>query len=384
VRFPVESWNPLESTLVLAPDALIRCRSGRLLVHTTTSSLPAFESDQPMLIGWLCQFAAPCSAADALALLPEGDREAGGRLINYLVRGGTLVAADSAAAGAAAPEAAAQRTRNHLRTLARTLYETACDALAFGPWIEQELAARSGIGLERRLTALLMGLDGLREELAQSRNRHLQEQLRQLGVKDADRGLKLHIGAGEHRLAGWINIDVHPAQLAMNVLRGLPFAPESVRVVFLSHLLEHLYFPRDVRALLAELRRVLEPGGRVRIVVPDIEQCIEAYTSHDAQFFASRRETWPWWPENPTRLEDFLAYAGAGPEPTYLFESHKYGYDFETLRKVLEESGFENIEKSGYMGSTHAELRVDEASAVARARYGDRYYSLFVEAERSA
>jgi predicted SAM-dependent methyltransferase len=372
----------LEPTLVLAPDALIRCRSGRLLVHTTTSSLPAFESDQPMLIGWLCHFAVTCSAGDALALLPAGDREEGKRLIDYLVRGGTLVAADTAAAKATDAEAAGQRTRNHLRTLARTLYETACDTLAFGPWIEQELASRSGIGLERRLAALLMGLDGLRAELAQSRDRHVQEQLRHLGVKEADRGLKLHIGAGEHRLEGWINIDVHPAQLALNVLRGLPFAPASARVVFLSHLLEHLYFPRDVRALLAELRRVLEPGGRLRIVVPDIEQCIDAYSSHDASFFASRRETWPWWPETRPRLQDFLAYAGAGPEPTYLFESHKYGYDFETLRKVLEESGFTGIEKSAYMGSSHADLRVDEASAVARAKYGDRYYSLFVEAER--
>jgi len=86
----------LEPTLVLAPDALIRSRGGRLLVHTTTSSLPAFESDQPMLIGWLCQFATPRSAVDALADLPEGDREAGARLIDYLVRGGTLIAADTA------------------------------------------------------------------------------------------------------------------------------------------------------------------------------------------------------------------------------------------------------------------------------------------------
>ncbi len=372
----------MEPTLVLAPDALIRSRGGRLLVHTTTSSLPAFESDQPMLIGWLCQFATPRSAVDALADLPEGDREAGARLIDYLVRGGTLIAADTAAAKAADPETAAQQTRKHLRALARTLYETACDTLAFGPWIENELATRSGIGLERRLTALLMGLDGLRQELADSRAKHLLEQLHSLGIREGDRGLRLHIGAGEHRLADWINIDVHPAQLAMNVLRGLPFAGASVRVVFLSHLLEHLYFPRDVRALFAELRRVLEPGGRLRIVVPDIEQCIEAYTGRDAQFFASRRETWPWWPENPTRLEDFLAYAGAGPEPTYLFESHKYGYDFETLSKALAESGFAKIEKSAYMASALAELRVDEASSVARARYGERYYSLFVEAER--
>jgi hypothetical protein len=124
----------------------------------------------------------------------------------------------------------------------------------------------------------------------------------------------------------------------------------------------------------------MAPGGVVRIVVPDIEQCIAAYSSNDRLFFASRRETWDWWPENATRLEDFLAYAGAGPEPASLFEAHKYGYDFETLAKVLGGAGFESVRQSAFMASDDPALRVDDASTVAHARYGDRYYSLFVEA----
>ena len=48
--------------------------------------------------------------------------------------------------------------------------------------------------------------------------------------------------------------------------------------------------------------------------------------------------------------------------------------------KVLEQAGFSAVERSDYMASTHPELRVDEISAVARARYGERHYSLFVEA----
>ena len=50
----------------------------------------------------------------------------------------------------------------------------------------------------------------------------------------------------------------------------------------------------------------------------------------------------------------------------------------------LEEAGFIGVARSTFMGSTHEQLRVDDASAVAKARYGDRYYSLFVEAERGA
>jgi len=100
------------------------------------------------------------------------------------------------------------------------------------------------------------------------------------------------------------------------------FAAGSVRYIFVSHLLEHLFFPRDVKPFLAELRRALAPGGVVRIVVPDIEQSIEAYVNDDRSFFGNRREAWPWWPENPTRLEDFLAYAGANA-PTYTPEDLK-------------------------------------------------------------
>jgi predicted SAM-dependent methyltransferase len=154
--------------------------------------------------------------------------------------------------------------------------------------------------------------------------------------------------------------------------------------VFVSHLLEHLFFPADVKPFLAEIRRVLAPGGVVRIVVPDIERCIEAYVGNDRSFFANRRETWPWWPPNPTRLEDFLAYAGAGAEPAYLFEAHKYGYDFETLAKVLSDAGFVGTLRSEYMSSDFPDLKVDHVSAVANARYGERYYSLFVEARRAA
>jgi ubiquinone/menaquinone biosynthesis C-methylase UbiE len=179
-----------------------------------------------------------------------------------------------------------------------------------------------------------------------------------------------------------VNIDVYPAPLAINVLWGLPFATDSARYVFVSHLLEHLFYPADVGPFLSEVHRVLAPGGVVRIVVPDIEQCIEAYSKNDRTFFDSRRETFTWWPQKGTRLEDFLAYAGVGAEPAYLFEAHKYGYDFETLARTLREAGFTAIIRSSFMGSAHEPLQIDSISSVAGARYGERYYSLFVEAEK--
>ncbi len=373
----------MQNPLIFAADALIRCKQGRIVIHTTSSRSPAFESTSPSLIGWLCQFAKATTAQSALASLPSADRAQGASVIDYLRRSGVLVESLSAAASEPSEQDAQDRTKHHLRLLARTFYETACDILSFGPHAEREMQMRTGVGLERRLMGLLSAADALRSELAGMRPDFVKSQLDDLGVGAADGELKLHIGCGKNHLPGWINIDVHPAPLALNVLRGLPFADGSVRYVFVSHLLEHLFYPRDVQPFLSELRRVLMPGGVVRIIVPDIAQCIEAYVHNDRSFFGNRRETWPWWPENPTRLEDFLAYSGAGAEPAYLFESHKYGYDFETLERVLRDAGFHEVTRSDFGASRHPELRVDDASAVARARYGDRYYSLFVEASHS-
>ena len=374
----------MSGALVFAADTLVRFRDGRILLHTASSPLPAFESDNPMLLGWLSQFMRPCDPEALLGQLQPADRESVRPVLDYLQRSGSLVAAGSAAAQPVAAAECHARSRQHLRLLARSLYDLACDLHGLGPAAETALEQAGGVNVERRLMALLAAVDALRSALQPARTASIATQLHALGVSPQARGLKLHIGCGKGHLPGWINIDVHPAPLALNVLAGLPFAAGAATHVFVSHLLEHLYYPRDVQPFLAELRRVLAPGGVVRIVVPDVEQCIAAYATRDRAFFASRRETWPWWPENPTRLEDFLAYAGAGPEPAYLFEAHKYGYDYDTLEKVLAAAGFASVTRSLYMQSADPELRVDEISAVAKARYGDRYYSLFVEARNPA
>lgn len=366
---------------IFAADAVVRFKAGRILIHTTSSKLPAFESENPMLVGWLCQFAKPTLAKQAINALQPQDRSMISDVVEYLRRSGALVAAGTPAAVMDDATAAAQ-IKNHLRLLARSFYETACDILSFGPYADAELGKRTSAGIERRLMALLAATDGLRSELSELRQPYIASQLAALDVSAHTTQLKLHVGCGKGHLDGWVNIDVYPAPLSLNVLWGLPFADGSVRCVFVSHLLEHLFFPRDVRPFLGEIRRVLAADGIVRIVVPDIEQCIEAYVNEDRSFFGNRREAWPWWPKDPTRLEDFLAYAGVGAEPAYLFESHKYGYDFETLSKVLRDAGLVDIVRSAYMASSHETLRVDHVSAVANAKYGDRYYSLFVEARR--
>lgn len=78
---------------------------------------------------------------------------------------------------------------------------------------------------------------------------------------------------GERRIA----YDAMADDLMRHDLRkGIPFPDRSVDGVYHSHLLEHL--DRDVVPIfLAEVKRVLKPGGVHRIVVPDLERDARAY-----------------------------------------------------------------------------------------------------------
>jgi len=267
-----------------------------------------------------------------------------------------------------------------LFALAGTVQTLAGEVSALGP-LERE-RADAAIGVAARLADLRDEAQALLGELAARRPALVAAQLARLGLTRRSKGLKLNLGAGETRIEGFLNIDAWPADLALDLRWGLPFGGRAVDAVYCCHALEHFAYPDAALALLKEIRRVLARGGVARIVVPDIEQCIAAYVANDRRFYAARRETWSWWPARTTRLDDFLSYAGVGSDTRNLTEDHKYGYDFETLSALLRRAGFGNVERSAFMQSRHPALRVDDASAIAGATYGESHYSLFVDAWR--
>lgn len=274
----------------------------------------------------------------------------------------------------------AAHNKNITKSMMQSVFELASDLAGLGAFAEQAAKARNATPIHQRLGQIQQAIEQLRADLATLRGPYLGQQLHALGVNQASKNLQLHIGSGPYNLDGWINLDIFPAQLSTNVLWGLPFTDGQCRFVFLSHLLEHLFYPTDAMGLLNDIYRILEPGGVVRIVVPDIEQCLRAYQEGNREFFDKRVEHWGVGDGNATRLEHFLSYAGAGPDPAWLFEAHKFGYDFETLERALQRAGFKTIIRSRFMASEHVALQVDEHSQVASAKFGDAYYSLFVEA----
>ena len=98
------------------------------------------------------------------------------------------------------------------------------------------------------------------------------------------RPLRLHLGAGTHRPPGWVNVDVlgMSPDLHWDLRRRLPFPDGAADAVFLEHVLEHFALAAGLD-LLDECRRVLAPGGIVRVGVPDFGRYLESYAG-DGEF----------------------------------------------------------------------------------------------------
>ena len=163
--------------------------------------------------------------------------------------------------------------------------------------------------------------------------------------------LRLHLGCGNALFPDWINMDCYPPRmipgtevLMLDMRRKWPLADGSAAVLFSEHFLEHLPFETVRDHIVTEIRRVLEPGGRVRIGVPNGEYFVE-------QYVASKRGA----------AETLYEQARGGKSPMMMLNEiahgfgHHFVYDFETMQRMLHEAGFTQIRRMD-PGKTGAEV----------------------------
>jgi predicted SAM-dependent methyltransferase len=166
--------------------------------------------------------------------------------------------------------------------------------------------------------------------------------------RDPQRTIAVHIGSGGHYIRGWINIDLDPqppVDVASDLSAAIPMRSDSVHYIHSEDFLEHIDLEAGV-LFLRESFRVLRRGGVMRLLTPDLRALIhEVYLARDA-----RHIRW------------CNAHLGAkGPCESLNMHlrmngDHRFLYDEERLREILEEIGFK-VRRVRYNRSAHRRLR---------------------------
>jgi len=157
-------------------------------------------------------------------------------------------------------------------------------------------------------------------------------------VKNAEnQPLRLHIGCADERLPGHLNVDCRATRATDLVapawcIAGVQAA--SVASIYSRHMLEHLD-PEDARKTLRHWLELLQPGGTLNLIVPDVE-------FHARQLLGLVQSTLP----------DQLQHAWAGfwgwrdsARGGSREDAHRWGYTQATLTAELAQAGFADIQR---------------------------------------
>lgn len=175
---------------------------------------------------------------------------------------------------------------------------------------------------------------------------HLKKEIVNKGID------RLHVGCGLVVLDGWLNIYFERREeygcikerngklfLNYNLLKKWPVNDNSISYIAGSHFIEHLDLNKGI-TFLQECFRVLKSGGIIRLSCPDLEIYARNYVNGNTAFFQNEliRE----WcafsqAETPGEILAAKAYDSGG--------SHKWFYDFESLKHILEKAGFQNVKR---------------------------------------
>ncbi len=117
---------------------------------------------------------------------------------------------------------------------------------------------------------------------------------RTVAAKERKR-VQVNLGSGAELLEGFINVDnfacTNAPHFKKGDLRALPFEKESVDYALANNVLEHLPMA-DVPIAIYEIRRILKPGGRAVIIVPDFAWLCKMWLNMEEGRFQAVAHRW--------------------------------------------------------------------------------------------
>jgi predicted SAM-dependent methyltransferase len=144
--------------------------------------------------------------------------------------------------------------------------------------------------------------------------------------KNKKKGIRLHLGAGDINILGYINIDGRSAShihIQSKDFGLSEFTEESIDEIYLCHVLEHFSF-EDAQIQIKNFFNKLRKGGVLRISVPDFDKLIGVYQNNKGNIIP-------------------IQYALLGGQ-NYEYNFHKSIYNKRSLKQMLTNNGFRQIE----------------------------------------
>lgn len=173
----------------------------------------------------------------------------------------------------------------------------------------------------------------------------------------------LHLGCGPIHFPNvngsveWINIDKEPSSACDICEDYLHLArlykQSTIDGIYTCHSIEHLDYPAGVVQFFTQAFYVLQPGGTLRVVVPDLFKGIRAYIgSRDGfddifQIYSPRDGRW------------FYHKAESHAERFHFFMTaweHRMVFDFQLLEMLMKDAGFAQIRRMEFGVSRLVEL----------------------------
>jgi hypothetical protein len=241
------------------------------------------------------------------------------------------------------------------------------------------------------------GLTGLVRSLANKFRKQNRERsylfLAQMLFKPNSQARCLNLGGGSWYYPRWENIDLYADPIYVDHKMDfrkkmpIPLPARCTRVIFTSHLLEHIS-DDACQFLLKECYRILQSNGIIRISVPDMEKAFKAYHENDIDFFNRGGVTvvgktierklvnffasygqdgysgGPIIPPEVIRYKlktlpkyEFISWCVSNIPKNATYKAHVNGYDFYKMKKILKQAGFSRIVRSSYRKSSIPAMR---------------------------
>lgn len=181
-------------------------------------------------------------------------------------------------------------------------------------------------------------------------------------------GIRINLGCGIVALEGWENYDKSPVMLLRKVpflltflikikiltpghiqtwpknvqrrdlTKPLPQKDQTVEAIYSSHMLEHIYLA-EARNLVKEAYRVMQPGGIIRLALPDGELWArQVLEGQGGEHFNERLNAYPVARPKGRRQITFMLGGSA----------HKWQPTRDLVKDMLEDAGFTGFRELEY------------------------------------